>query len=120
MTQPEEPAREIVVVGYAKMPEGTAGRRVYETLIIGVSVDAATHTVIGATTTMVTDGGKSWVARHLEGQNLLEEPAQFVQLVQRDYWGQAQGPIIHCYRDIVRRYRTGLAAEGHPVDARLS
>lgn len=107
----EVPPRTIVVAGYARMPEGTAVRAMYEILQLGVVVDASTHVVLEATSTLATDVGRAWVRRLLTGQHLLQEPANFVLVVRRDYWGQAQKALCHCYQDIVQRYRDGLAAE---------
>lgn len=104
--------RKIVVAGYAKMPEGTGARRLYEYLTLNVIVDANTHVVVDVGVTLVTDTGRRWVVEHLTGQHLLEEPATFIESVERDYWGHSQGALAQCYRDIVRRYRAGRTAEG--------
>lgn len=103
--------RTIVVSGTAKMPIDTSAHTIYEMLTIGVSVDVATHTVLGATCSLATKGGQQWLAEQLVGQNLLEEPSPFVSKIQRDYWGYAQNAIIHAYKDLVQRYRRRLFAE---------
>ncbi len=109
---PDDPERQIIVAGYAKMPQGTAVRTIYETLTLGVLVRLATHTIERVWCTLVTPGGREWVETHLLGQNLLEEPSPFVAAVERDYWGQAAPALIQAHRDLVRRYRRGLEQEG--------
>lgn len=104
--------RVVVVSGYAKMPVGTAARSLYETLTLGVLVDLRTHTVLKASSTLVTDVGREWVARQLVGQQLLAEPSDFLSKVKRDYWGVSSGALAQAYRDLVRRYREHLKLAG--------
>ncbi|WP_283134355.1 DUF3870 domain-containing protein [Rhizohabitans arisaemae] len=104
--------RIVVVSGYAKMPAGTAARALYETLTLGVLVDLRTHTIVKASSTLVTDVGREWVEEHLVGRRLLEEPAEFLRDVKRDYWGASSGALTQAYRDLVRRYRERLKLEG--------
>jgi hypothetical protein len=100
---------EVIVTGYAKMPEGTAARHLYEYLTVGAVVDVETGVVVRATSTLVTDVGREWLRDLLEGTDLLKDEDKFIALVSREYWGQAQSAIIQCFRDLSRRYRQGLA-----------
>jgi hypothetical protein len=106
--------RQVVLTGYAKMPEGTAVRRLYEQLTMGAIVDLETHTVVRATSTLVTDIGREWLRERLEGINLLEDQEAFVAEVRAAYWGQAQAAIVQCFRDLVRRYQEGLKKADAP------
>lgn len=94
------------------MPERTPARGAHQYLTLGVRVDIETHTVVHVTTSMATIGGADWVEQRLLGTNLLDPDPTFVRIVQRDYWALAQGAILQCYRDLVRRYRQGLEREG--------
>jgi hypothetical protein len=116
-TDTDGPDRLVVVSGYAKMPVGTAARALYETLTLGVLVDPRTHTVLKASSTLVTDVGREWVEQELTGQQLLSEPAEFLRKVKHDYWGASSGALTQAYRDLVRRYRERLKAEGIAVPA---
>jgi hypothetical protein len=115
-TSADDPKRKVIVVGYAKMPQGTAVRTLYETLTLGVEVLIVSHIVVKVWSTLVTDGGREWVERNLIGENLLEEPAPFVRAVERDYWSQAAPALVQAHRDLVRRYRRGLEQEGRMAD----
>jgi Domain of unknown function (DUF3870) len=103
---------QVIVTGYAKMPEGTAARRLYEQLTLGALVDIETHTVVRATSTLVTDVGRDWVEDVLTGVELFSGYDEFIARVQAEYWGQAQSAIVQCFRDLVRRYEQGLARRG--------
>lgn len=103
--------RRIIVGGIAKMPADTGTRYVYDVLAVSVIVDATTNVVIHASASFVTESAQLWTKAALIGQDLFEEPAAFLALVERDYWGRAQGALTQCYREIVRRYRAGLASQ---------
>lgn len=107
-----EMARQVVCAGYARMPERTPARSTQQHLTIGVRVDVGTHTVVHVSTSMGTVGGADWVEQRLLGTNLLDPDPPFIRAVERDYWALAQGAILQCYRDLVRRYRQGLEREG--------
>jgi len=110
---PTDPERRIIVAGYAKMPQGTAVRAMYETVTLGVLVRFATHTIEKVWCTLMTPGGREWVEEHLLGECLLDERSTFVAAVERDFWGQAAPALIQAHRDLVRRYRRGLEQEGN-------
>lgn len=105
-------AREVLVAGYARTPERSPAHATNAYLTIGVRVDVETHTVVTVSSTMGVTVSRDWVAEHLLGANLLDPSPQFVRDVRSDYWGLAQGTLIQCYRDLVRRYRHGLQREG--------
>lgn len=105
-------SRQVVVAGYARMPERTPNRGTHQYLTLGVRVDIETHTVVHVSTSMATIGGADWVEQRLLGTNLLDPDPAFVRVVKRDYWALAQGAILQCFRDLVRRYRQGLEREG--------
>ncbi|MGW4203147.1 DUF3870 domain-containing protein [Streptomyces sp. NPDC004726] len=115
-SRPDAAGRNVVVSGYSKMPVGTAARSLYETLTLGVLVDLATHTVLKASSTLVTDVGREWLERELVGQCLLNEPSEFLANVKRNYWGASSGALTQAYRDLVRRYREHLKLEGMVVE----
>jgi len=103
--------REVVVGGYAKMPEGTGARHVYETLTVSALVDRDSHTVLRADSTLLTTVGREWISDHLVGIDLLAEPNPFLALVERDFWGQSQAALMQSFRDLVRRYRHNIDRE---------
>jgi Domain of unknown function (DUF3870) len=99
---------EVLVVGYAKMPEGTAVRATAGTLAVGAVVDTSSHRVIRAWTTLASVETDRWVSSRLAGVDLTEAPATFPEEIKRTYWGHAQAAICQCYRDLVRRYLENL------------
>lgn len=103
--------RTIIVTGYAKMPEGTVVRALYGNLAIGAIVDFETHTVIEGWASLYAEQTQKFVRDLLVGENLLADDSKFLQAIQADYWGNAQGAICQCYRDMVRRYRERLELE---------
>lgn len=111
--------REVVVGGYAKMPEGTGARRLYETLTVSVLVDRESNIVLCADSTLLTTVGREWISGHLVGIDLLVEPNPFLALVERDFWGQSQAALMQAFRDLVRRYRHNIDREDQAsADAR--
>ena len=105
-------AREVLVAGYARTPERSPAHATNAYLTIGVRVDIASHTVVAVSSTMGVPVSREWVEEHLLGANLLDPSPPFVHDVRSDYWGLAQGTLLQCYRDLVRRYRHGLQREG--------
>ncbi|WP_199434777.1 DUF3870 domain-containing protein [Qaidamihabitans albus] len=103
--------REIIVTGYAKMPTGTMVRALYGTLAMGARVDIETHTIIEGWASLFAPQTQKWVSELLTGRNLMSDDTEFVDRIQRDYWGSAQGAICQCYRDMVRRYRETYARQ---------
>lgn len=103
---------EVIVIGHSMMPKGTATRDVHETLSMVALVDVRTHEIQRASVALTTAVNREWVESRLAGQNLMEEPARFVSVVESNYWGPAQRALVQCYRDLVRRYQEGLRDAG--------
>ena len=103
--------REVVVSGYAKMPEGTGARAVYETLTISVAVDRETHVVQRADSTLITEIGRTWINENLVGVDLFEDPSPFLDAVERDFWGQSKSALAQGFRDLARRYASNVQRE---------
>lgn len=101
---------EVLVVGYAKMPEGTAVRAIYGTLALGAIVDTESHVVLRSWTTMASKETNDWVTSRLVGVDLSAIPSEFPAEIKRTYWGGAQAAICQCYKDLVRRYFENLRA----------
>jgi len=98
-------AKTVIVTGYAKMPTGTMIRALSGTLGMGAVVDRETHTIVEGWVSLYAPHNQKFVAELLTGQNLMSDDTDFVQRVQDEYWGAAQGAICQCFRDMVRRYR---------------
>lgn len=105
-------AREVLVAGYARTPERSPAHAANPYLTIGVRVDIETHTVVAVSSTLGVAVSREWVVEHLLGTNLLDPSPKFIRDVRHDYWGLAQGTLVQCYRDLIRRYRHGLQREG--------
>ena len=101
---------EMLVVGHAMMPKGTATRDVHGTLSLVAVVDRRTHEVVRASITLTTPVNREWVETLLVGERLVYDDSRFVARIERDYLGPAQRAIIQCYRDLVRRYREGISS----------
>lgn len=101
---------EVLVSGYAKMPEGTAVRATTGWLTVGAIVDTTTHRVSRAWTTLASPEANEWVSSRLVGVDLSTSPELFIDEMKRTYWGGAQAAICQCYRDLVRRYFQNLEA----------
>ena len=104
--------RQVVVAGYARMPNRSPARLAHPYLEIGVTVDVETHKVLHASSNLGSLGGAEWLEQHLVGENLLDPDSTFATLIRRDYWTLTKGTILQCHRDLVRRYRLGLQREG--------
>lgn len=115
-------AKTVIVTGYAKMPAGTMIRALSGTLGMGAVVDRETHTIVEGWCSLYAPHNQEFVASLMLGQNLMSDETDFVQRVQDEYWGAAQGAICQCFRDMVRRYRehdeqlaAGVAGRVAPV-----
>ncbi|MDX3264990.1 DUF3870 domain-containing protein [Streptomyces sp. MI02-2A] len=104
-------SREVLVVGYAKLPQETAARALYGTLAVGAIVQVGEHTVVDAWTTLATPQTNAWVSTRLIGTNLLTAPDAFIDEIQTNYWGGARAAICQAFRDMVRRYHDNLESE---------
>jgi len=82
---------------------------------MGAVVDRETHVVVEGWASLYAPANQAFVSRLLVGQNLMDDNADFVERVQDEYWGAAQGAICQCYRDMVRRYREHLGAQKSAV-----
>lgn len=101
-------ARIVIVSGYAKMPAGTMIRAMSGTLAVGAKVDTSTHVVVEGWASLYAPQTQEFIGEILTGQNLMDDSSDFVERVQAEYWGAAQGAICQSYRDLVRRYREGI------------
>jgi len=98
-------AKRVIVTGYAKMPTGTMIRALSGTLGMGAVVDRETHTIVEGWVSLYAPYNQQYISAMLIGQNLMSDDTDFIERVQDEYWGAAQGAICQCFRDMVRRYR---------------
>lgn len=99
---------EVLVAGYAKMPEGTAVRASRGALVLSAVVDTETHRVTRAWTSLLSPETSEWVSSRLVGVDLTSTSASFVDEIRRTYWASGQAAICQCYKDLVRRYLENL------------
>jgi hypothetical protein len=98
-------AREIIVVGYGKLPKNTSAEQLHSVLAVIARVDSETNVVVDGSTTLLTRVADEFIAELLRGTNLLDGEEDFIRRLHESYFGRAQHGIAAAFRDLVKRYQ---------------
>jgi hypothetical protein len=94
----------IVCVGHARLPEGVPGQE-KGIVSIGLEIDPSGE-IIDASSTLVTEKGRAFIASLLIGHNILldgiEEP---IVNIERRYFATGKKSIISAVRDAYKRFQ---------------
>ncbi|WP_329000214.1 DUF3870 domain-containing protein [Kribbella sp. NBC_00709] len=98
----------MVVVGYAKVPLGSALRATHEFLSVVFLVDKESHRILEVDSTAVSGAVRRWLADLLLGRDLSRPVDDALTVIEENYLGHASGAIRQAVSDAARRYAVHL------------
>lgn len=106
------PVEKIFLVGHAQLPQGMAAKSMFETLAITAEFERKYGVILRVGVTLVTDEGKGYFARMLEGRSMNDSVEDVLQDIRLLYHGAAQNALIAATKDLWRHYSAWKAAQG--------
>jgi hypothetical protein len=94
----------VIVVGYAKVPAGSASRAIHEFVAVSLRIDSDTGTVTEVDSTAVTGVVRNWISELLVGIDFRADIEPVLQVIDTNYLGHAGGAIKQAVTDAWRRY----------------
>ena len=95
----------VFLSGYAKLPDNTTAQKLYNHLVLVVTVQ-------DADCTMATELGRRFVRELLTGYDLNQGPDALVETLSRTYYGHLRKALQTCFKGICAQFseiqRTGL------------
>jgi hypothetical protein len=96
---------EILVTGYARLPQGITATELYSIVAVGLIVDRESGVILDADCSLVTDVAKSFVRRLLKGHNL-SDMEEIERLFTKHYFGSAKKALITAVKTCQEKYKT--------------
>jgi hypothetical protein len=94
----------IVCVGHARLPEGVPGQE-KGIISIGLEIDTSGE-IIDASSTLVTEKGRAFIASLLIGHNILNDGIEGpIVSIERRYFATGKKSIISAVRDAYKRFQ---------------
>jgi len=98
----------LIVVGYAKVPAGSALRAHHEYLSVSLRIDQASGVVVEVDSTAVTALVRGWLSELLLGVDFAADIDHVLSVIEQNYVGLAAGSIRQAVADAKRRYAARL------------
>lgn len=95
---------EILITGYAKLPQGITAKELYSVIVIVLVVEKHTGRIIEADCSLATDLTKKFVKELLAGCSL-NDPEAVESRLKECYFGSARKAIISAVRNCAEKYR---------------
>ncbi|HEY8418137.1 MAG TPA: DUF3870 domain-containing protein [Limnochordales bacterium] len=108
--------RTVFLAGHARLPQGVAAQSVYDSLALGVEIDARYHVILQADCTLATELANDFVRRLLRGYSLRDGFEPLVQAVRNEYRGAAQRALVAALKDLEQEYQRFLEAQRTETD----
>ena len=99
----------LFVAGHARLPQGMAAQRMFESLTVTVEIDARYAVIVDASCTLATGHGRNFIRDLLRGHRLREGVAPLIELVRRCYTGRAGLALIAALKDLYLQYERSLS-----------
>lgn len=97
---------EVLVTGYAKLPEDITAREFYSVLAVGLLIDSETGIIKDADCTLVTSVARGFFKKLVVGENI-NEIDKIIHNFEKRYLGQAKKAIIAalkmCYAKFINK-----------------
>lgn len=90
--------------GYSKLPLTLTASKVYEALVVAVTVNPDTSEILDVDSNLVTALGRNFVKGVVQGYHLNEGIEGLEQILKQRYYGSARRAIIICLNNIYNRY----------------
>ncbi len=94
----------ILLSGYAKLPSNTAAQKMYDQLVVVVSIDFESGIVLEADCTMATDLGKRFVSTMMRGYDLNRGPDDLLEAINLRYYGHLKKALLTAIREVCQHY----------------
>lgn len=106
----------VFLSGYAKLPDNTTAQKLYNHLVLVVTVQFPQGIILDADCTMATELGRRFIRELLTGYDLHQGPDALAETLNRTYYGHLRKALQTCFKGICAQFseiqRTGL---GGPV-----
>lgn len=96
--------REILITGYAKLPQGLPASDMYTTIALGLVVDRETGEILDVDCSMATQIARDFVKQLLQHQNI-NELEGIEEAFNTRYFGSARKSLILAVRACSEKYR---------------
>ncbi|WP_159431529.1 DUF3870 domain-containing protein [Caldanaerovirga acetigignens] len=103
----ELPEHEIVITGYAKLPDNTTAQKLYSVVGIAILVDTRTSVIKDADITLATSVAKTFFKEAIVGENI-EKIEDIIKIFENQYWGTAKKSIITALKICHLKYKEYL------------
>lgn len=102
----------IFLSGYAKLPDNTTAQKLYDHLVLVVTVHMPDGIILDADCTMATELGRRFIREILTGYNLHQGPESLVGTLNRCYYGHLRKALQTCFKGICTQYGEFLRTTG--------
>jgi len=103
--KPENTSRELLfITGYGKLPLTSAASKVYEAIVVAVTIDPTTSIIVEADTNLVTGLGRNFLKGLIEGYCLELGVEGLEERLEKRYHGSARRALITALYNIYNRY----------------
>ncbi|TYP53283.1 DUF3870 domain-containing protein [Thermosediminibacter litoriperuensis] len=104
------PEHEIIVTGYARLPDETTAQKLYTVVGVTLLIDAGTSIIKDADITLATTVAKDFFRRVVVGGNM-EKFESILRVFENQYWGTAKKSIITALKICYLKYKEYLKSE---------
>lgn len=96
--------RQVFLSGYAKLPENTTAQKLYNHLVLVVTAEVPSGSVLDADCTMATDLGRRFIHNLLTGYDLNRGPDPLLEELSRTYYGHLRKALQTCIKGICTQF----------------
>ena len=86
----------VFLSGYAKLPDNTTAQKLYNHLVLVVTAESSTGTILDADCTMATELGRRFIRELLVGYALTRGPDPLVERLNQSYYGHLRKALQTC------------------------
>ncbi|NLK51410.1 MAG: DUF3870 domain-containing protein [Syntrophomonadaceae bacterium] len=94
----------LFITGYGKLPLTSAASKVYEAIVVAVTIDPETSVIIEADSNLVTSLGRKFLSGLIEGYCLNEGIEGLEEKLEKRYHGSARRALVTALYIIYNRY----------------
>ena len=94
----------VFLSGYAKLPENTTAQKLYNHLVLVVTVQTPEGTILDADCTMATELGRRFIRELLTGYDLHRGPEPLTTLLAQTYYGHLRRALQTCIKGICTQF----------------
>lgn len=106
----------VFLSGYAKLPDNTTAQKLYNHLVLVVTAESSTGTILDADCTMATELGRRFIRELLVGYALTRGPDPLVERLNQSYYGHLRKALQTCIKGICSVWGTLPEQYRRPID----